>query len=167
MLALGRWLYRWRELLGVLGYLAVLALSECSRTSLLLGLPAVLLGLGLRCWAAGFIGPHGRGREILIVEPVQSGPYRLTAHPLYLGNGLLVAGVLVSLAPPWWLRVVIATLFIIEYWLIARTETKELQATGTKPQTVRAAWRMRWALGEWRTVVTVGAALALGALKGT
>ncbi len=158
----GRRLYRWRESLGVLGYLVALASSNFSFTALLFGLPLILLGLGLRFWAAGYIGQHGRGREIEIVELVEAGPYRWTAHPLYLGNGFLVAGVLVALAPPWWLRLLIIVLFVAECWLIVQAENQELQAAG--PRQRQEGWQLRRALGEWQTVATVAAALLLAAL---
>ncbi|MBM3322642.1 hypothetical protein FJY69_04110 [candidate division WOR-3 bacterium] len=158
----GRRLYRWRELLGVLGYLVALALSDFSFVALLFGLPLIALGLGLRFWAAGYIGQHGRGREIELVELVQTGPYRWTAHPLYLGNGLLVAGVLVALAPPWWLRLLIGVLFVVEYWLIAQAESQELATVGSGQQ--GKEWQLRRALGEWQTVATVVVAIFLAAL---
>ncbi len=160
---IGRWLYRWRAPLGVLGYLAALTLSDFSVTALVFGLPLVLSGLVLRFWAAGYIGSHGRGKEIRVVELVQRGPYRWTAHPLYLGNGLLVAGVLVALAPPWWLRLAIVVFFVIEYSLIAQVENEELQASVLSRQTEVETWHMRRAVGEWQTLATTTAALLLAA----
>ncbi|MEO0078479.1 MAG: methyltransferase [candidate division WOR-3 bacterium] len=161
--AVGRWLYRWRAWLGMLGYLVALAASDFSVTALVFGLPLVVLGLTLRFWAAGYIGAHSRGREIQVIERVQRGPYRWTAHPLYLGNGLLVAGVLVALAPPWWLRLTIVVFFVIEYSLIAQAENKALQAPVLSQQPEVEAWRMRRAVGEWQTVATTTATLLLAA----
>ena len=156
--------------MGVAGYLVVLVMSDFSVAALLFGLPLLVLGLGLRVWAAGYMGPHGRGRDVRIAEVVRSGPYAWTAHPLYMGNGLLVAGVLVSLSPPWWLRLAVGVIFVVEYYLIARAEeaARDMTEVSDIPDRVPNATKrfsLRWAWGEWRTATTVGAALALGALR--
>ncbi len=57
---------------------------------------------------------------------IVSGPYRMLRHPLYIGNFLLVAGMLVALRPAGWLSAAVAAGFIAEYALIIVAEEKDL-----------------------------------------
>ena len=71
----------------------------------LLGVLPILAGLVLNVWswslfqsAATTIQPFDRPSRL-----VQEGPYRISRHPMYLGMGLLLAGVAAVLgsASPW------------------------------------------------------------------
>ena len=82
----------------------------------------ILAGMALRFWAAGYIGPGARKHEFSAKHRVNNGPYRLLKHPLYIGNFLLVLGVLVLYNPPRWLSALYMILFMIMYTLIALGE---------------------------------------------
>ena len=69
---------------------AVLWLAQPSAQSLTLGGAIAAAGEILRFWAAGHLE---KGREV-----TQSGPYRLTRHPLYVGSATIAAGAAVASA---------------------------------------------------------------------
>ena len=52
------------------------------------GLLVALIGEAIRIWAAGHLE---KGREV-----TRSGPYRWTAHPLYVGSSVLALGVVIA-----------------------------------------------------------------------
>jgi protein-S-isoprenylcysteine O-methyltransferase Ste14 len=115
-----------RGLIGVAGFALVFAFARPSRSSLLASLVPLLLGEGLRVWAAGYIGRAGRSARVGARELLVSGPYRFSRNPLYLGNLLLVGAVLSALNPMWWLSCLIVVLFLLEYRLIIQAEEHEL-----------------------------------------
>ena len=88
-------LARWRVPLGFLCGAAVLWLAQPTASSLMVGGAIAGAGELLRIWAAGHLE---KGREV-----TQSGPYRLTRHPLYLGSAVIALGAAVASA-----RVVVA-----------------------------------------------------------
>ncbi len=53
-----------------------------------LGLFVAVIGEAIRIWAAGHLE---KGREV-----TRSGPYRWTAHPLYIGSSVLSLGVVIA-----------------------------------------------------------------------
>jgi len=75
---------RFRVGLGFACGIAVLLLAHPTRQSILYGLPIAIAGEAIRVWAAGHLN---KSREV-----TRSGPYRLVAHPLYLGSSLIGAG---------------------------------------------------------------------------
>jgi protein-S-isoprenylcysteine O-methyltransferase Ste14 len=158
--AVGRFLFRRRGAIGVGAYAAVFLLSRPVPASCLVGLGPVLLGLGLRFWAMGYIGRDARAGEIGASARVRSGPYRLLRHPIYLGNLLLVSGSLWSLVPPLWLAGVVLAGFIVEYGLIVVAEERHI----ARVEAARPRFSAARALPEWRTWVATAAAwsLALG-----
>ncbi len=82
------------------------------------GLTVALLGLLLRCWAAG----HLRKHEKLTI----SGPYRWTRNPLYLGSFLMGLGF--SLAGGrWWMAPLFLLLYLLVYVPVMRAEEGELR----------------------------------------
>jgi isoprenylcysteine carboxyl methyltransferase (ICMT) family protein YpbQ len=169
----GRFLFRWRGVIGFAAFWVVLALGRPSVRTCLMGVPFLLTGLALRFWAMGFIGPEARAREIGASRLVTDGPYRWLRHPLYLGNFLLVAGMLMALRPVAWLALLAVVLFLMEYWLIGRAEERflgewriangELRtgAEGTGSVDGQPGFRLRRASAEWRTWVVVAVAWGL------
>ena len=63
---------------------AVLYLAGPTPESLAIGGALALVGEMMRIWAAGHLD---KGREV-----TQSGPYRFTRHPLYLGSAIVALG---------------------------------------------------------------------------
>jgi protein-S-isoprenylcysteine O-methyltransferase Ste14 len=83
-------LARMRVPLGFFCAGAVLWLARPTPRSLAIGGAIALAGEAIRVWAAGHLE---KGREV-----TQSGPYRLTRHPLYAGSAIIAAGAAVATA---------------------------------------------------------------------
>ena len=85
-------LARTRVPIGFLCGAAVLWLSQPTLRSLAIG--GIIAGSGelLRIWAAGHLE---KGQEV-----TQSGPYRLTRHPLYVGSAIIALGAAFASARP-------------------------------------------------------------------
>lgn len=82
-----RLLARWRVTLGFVFAAIVLWLAMPTMTSLMVGAAIAVAGESLRLWAAGHLE---KSKEV-----TQSGPYRYTRHPLYLGSSLIGIGMAV------------------------------------------------------------------------
>jgi protein-S-isoprenylcysteine O-methyltransferase Ste14 len=63
-------------------------LASPTATTILAGVVVAGAGEGFRVWAAGHLN---KSREV-----TRSGPYRLVAHPLYLGSSVIGAGVAIA-----------------------------------------------------------------------
>ena len=85
-----RALARVRVPLGFLCAGAVLWLAQPTPRSLAAGAVIAAAGELIRIWAAGHLD---KGREV-----TQSGPYRMTRHPLYVGSAIVAAGAAVASA---------------------------------------------------------------------
>lgn len=81
-------LARRRVTLGFGVALAVAFLARPTWESWRIGLIVASVGEGLRIWAAGHLE---KGREV-----TRSGPYRWTAHPLYVGSSVIAAGIAIA-----------------------------------------------------------------------
>jgi len=81
---------RVRVPLGFLSAAAVIWLSRPTAKSLAIGALVAAIGEALRIWAAGHLD---KGREV-----TQSGPYRMTRHPLYAGSAIIAAGLAIASA---------------------------------------------------------------------
>lgn len=86
--------------------LIALALARPSLVPYGLGSVLVLLGIGLRAWAAGFLMKGG--------ELCTEGPYRYIRHPLYLGSFLGAVGLSI-MANSIWGWVLVLPLFVLVY----------------------------------------------------
>jgi protein-S-isoprenylcysteine O-methyltransferase Ste14 len=82
-----RLLARWRVFLGFVFAAVVLWLATPTTQSVAIGAMVAALGESLRLWAAGHLE---KSKEV-----TQSGPYRYTRHPLYLGSSLIGIGMAV------------------------------------------------------------------------
>jgi protein-S-isoprenylcysteine O-methyltransferase Ste14 len=83
-----RLLARWRVSLGFVFAALVLWLATPSLRALLIGAAVALAGESIRLWAAGHLE---KSKEV-----TQSGPYRYTRHPLYLGSSLIGVGMAIA-----------------------------------------------------------------------
>ncbi len=81
---------RMRVPLGFIVAAAVLWLSQPTPGSLAIGAVVAAIGEALRIWAAGHLD---KGREV-----TQSGPYRMTRHPLYAGSAIIAVGLAIASA---------------------------------------------------------------------
>jgi uncharacterized membrane protein len=83
-------LARMRVPLGFVCAGGVLWLARPTLRSLAVGGVIALAGEAFRFWAAGHLE---KGREV-----TQSGPYRITRHPLYVGSAIIALGAAVATA---------------------------------------------------------------------
>jgi protein-S-isoprenylcysteine O-methyltransferase Ste14 len=82
-----QFLARWRVFLGFVFAAIVLWLATPTPASLLIGAAIAIAGEVIRFWAAGHLE---KSKEV-----TQSGPYRFTRHPLYLGSTFIGTGMAV------------------------------------------------------------------------
>lgn len=97
---------------GIRSYLIVLGLvgGHPSITSILVGVPPLLLGIALHLWAKGCLHQDQ--------EVTTCGPYRYARHPFYLGNILIDLAVVImsgslllaGVSPVWWALIYIPTM---------------------------------------------------------
>ena len=80
-------LARLRVTLGFVFGALVLMLAQPTAITLATGTVIALIGECLRVWAAGHLN---KAREVTV-----SGPYRLLAHPLYVGSSIMGVGLAV------------------------------------------------------------------------
>jgi phospholipid methyltransferase len=80
-------LARWRVSIGFVFGALVLFLAEPTGSTLVAGSAIALVGECLRLWASGHLN---KAREV-----TTSGPYRLFAHPLYVGSATMGVGLAV------------------------------------------------------------------------
>jgi protein-S-isoprenylcysteine O-methyltransferase Ste14 len=85
---LAEWLARKRVPLGFAATLVTVILARPTWATWRAGLIVALVGEAMRVWAAGHLE---KSREV-----TRSGPYRWTAHPLYVGSSILALGVVVA-----------------------------------------------------------------------
>ena len=102
-----RLLARWRVFLGFVFAAVVLWLATPSPQSLMIGAAIAIVGESIRLWAAGHLE---KSKEV-----TQSGPYRYTRHPLYLGSSLIGIGVAIVSNNQ------IAAVIVITYMLLTLT----------------------------------------------
>ncbi len=73
-----------RVTLSFVGGVVFLYFATPTLTSILAGIPFIIIGEFIRTWSSGYI----RKNEVL----AQSGPYAMTRNPLYLGSFLISTG---------------------------------------------------------------------------
>lgn len=83
-----RFLARKRVPLGFVTAVVTAVLARPTPTSWRLGLLIAVVGELIRIWAAGHLE---KGREV-----TRSGPYRWSAHPLYVGSSVMALGVAIA-----------------------------------------------------------------------
>ncbi len=147
---LGKVLFRYRAVIAVPFFAALVILSRPTPTPLA-GCILLCAGLGIRLWAAGYIGAHGRTRVFITDYRIVTGPFRVLRHPLYIGNFLLVLGVTALYGPPLWYAVVVVASFVAVYSLIACSESWYLKE---RPE-VQVAYRLVNLRGEVSTLISV------------
>ena len=83
-------LARLRVALGFVFGALVLILAHPSRASIAVGMTVAACGEAFRFWAAGHLQ---KSREVTV-----SGPYRWSAHPLYVGSSVMGLGLAIACA---------------------------------------------------------------------
>jgi protein-S-isoprenylcysteine O-methyltransferase Ste14 len=106
-------LSRWRVRVGTMSLVPILVLAKPTPKWAAIGFAVCLLGITWRAWAAG----HLRKEKELAI----SGPYQYTRNPLYLGNLLIGAGVVLG-ARSWWVLAIFVLYFLIFYPAVIQRE---------------------------------------------
>lgn len=154
MIAQGHKLFRWRSYIPLLfiGPL-LLAFEESAHMETIMGERAEdlwvlfsfvvgLAGLGVRWLTVGFVpgGTSGRNTQDQRAEALNtSGMYSIVRNPLYLGNYIVILGVLLSIKV-WWLLLLVSLGFFIYMERIILTEEDFLEKKFGADYT---AWRAR------------------------
>jgi protein-S-isoprenylcysteine O-methyltransferase Ste14 len=155
-------------LLGVV----VLVLARPTPTSIVLGVPLVVVGEAIRIWASGHIEKTHK--------LATGGPYAHCRHPLYVGSALMALGVGVASSSPW-VILAVAIYFLAFFPSVMREETGFLakkfpdeftvwagevppfwpRLTRGGPCTSRFEWSRVSLNREWRTVLALPAVAVL------
>ena len=137
----GNWLFRWRSYLPLLIVpLFFIALYSSASVTLEDSEPArkywevfcfvlSVLGFAIRCTTVAFVpsGTSGRNTKGQIASVLNTtGIYSVVRHPLYLGNLIIILGLLLYIRV-WWFAMVGALMFWIYYERIAFAEEEFLR----------------------------------------
>lgn len=149
----GKLLFKNRALVAVPFFIALVWLAR-PRDSIIIPVIMTVIGLGVRAWAAGYIGKIARVGEYRSRFRITGGPYRLLRHPLYIGNLLLVCGTVLLFNPPLWPAVIIIALFLIEYGFFVYAEERFLKDLPKQPEKF-ALLRLKHEFSTWIVVGVV------------
>jgi protein-S-isoprenylcysteine O-methyltransferase Ste14 len=122
----GRFLYRYRSYTPLPLVAIVLFASRPTALFLAVGLPLAAAGETVRLAALRHIGGASRSTRLGAEGLVDSGPYRFTRNPLYLGNLFLSLGLAIATGLPW-LPPLLLVLFAVQYAPIVASEEEELE----------------------------------------
>jgi protein-S-isoprenylcysteine O-methyltransferase Ste14 len=86
------------------------------------GLCLVLVGLGVRAWAAAFAGRHTRSSEIEGNKLATAGPYAHVRNPIYLGSIILGFGMVLMIGDRRLLTLCLLTFLALYFGLIPAEE---------------------------------------------
>jgi len=113
-----RLLARWRVFLGFVFAAIVVWLATPTSRTLMIGAAIAVIGESIRIWAAGHLE---KSKEV-----TQSGPYRYTRHPLYLGSSLIRNGMAV-IANNWIVAAIVIAYLALTLTAAIRSEEAHLR----------------------------------------
>lgn len=108
-------LARLRVPLGFIFAAVVLWLAEPTGARLAIGVAIAIVGEGVRVWAAGHLNKS--------LEVTSSGPYRWSAHPLYVGSSVMGVGLAVASG-----RVIVAVVIALYLGMTLTAAIKDEEA---------------------------------------
>jgi protein-S-isoprenylcysteine O-methyltransferase Ste14 len=162
-----RFLARWRVTFGFVFAAIVVWLATPTPRSLMIGAIIAVIGESIRVWAAGHLE---KSKEV-----TQSGPYRYTRHPLYLGSSQIGVGVAIA-SNNQIVAVIVITYLVLTLTAAMRNEEAHLRekfgdaydayAEKRAPQVERSfSWRRAIYNREHHTIAGLLAGFAVLALK--
>jgi len=121
-------LFKYRSYTPIPLGLMIVYFARPGNTHLTLGIPLLLMGETIRIWAVSYAGGQTRTRRVGAPALCSSGPFAFVRNPLYIGNMLMYAGiVLIAGSANVWLMVATTFLFfLIQYALIISLEEETL-----------------------------------------
>jgi protein-S-isoprenylcysteine O-methyltransferase Ste14 len=110
-----------------------------------IGIPLVLLGIGLLVWAVTEFGRRGTNvpTNLPSLKIVRSGPYRFSRNPIYVGFTAFQLGIALWLNGGWLLATLVVALLVLRFGVIAREERYLDAKFGDEYRSYKAAVR-RW-----------------------
>lgn len=147
-------LFRHRGAVLALPALLALAAGRPGAATIALAMPWLLGGLALRAWAFSWLGGEGRTRDPGPPRRrVRGGPFPWLAHPVYLGNVAVAAGMAVAARPAGWVAAGLLGLVTALYAVLAGREDRLLRGIVAR-QGRPAGFRLvaRWERSTWAAV---------------
>ncbi len=93
---IGRALFRLRSWTAIPLVVAFLVLARPRPVLIAAAIPVLALGEALRIASLRYLGASARGMKLRADALATGGPYRYVRHPVYIGNAILVAGILLA-----------------------------------------------------------------------
>ncbi|MFQ6611595.1 MAG: methyltransferase family protein [Fidelibacterota bacterium] len=121
--------FKYRSFTPVPIALLIIYFAHTPNPLIIYGIVILALGEGIRLWAVAFAGGKTRTREVGAPSLCTSGPYAQIRNPLYTGNMLMYAGIVLIAGAPniWWMLAVTMIFFLIQYSLIISLEEETLK----------------------------------------
>lgn len=126
LINLGKVLFRYRAVIAIPFFIILVIFSKPTHLPLISYI-LIVFGLLIRIWAACYIGTKSRENKFTTQYIITNGPYRYLKHPLYIGNFLLVLGVIILFNPALWLAILLIASFLLEYSIIIHSELNYLK----------------------------------------
>ena len=131
-----------------LGYLWPLAIvRDHVAAAARIGAGAVLVAAGIAIGIAGFLQFRRAGTDVRPDQPttalVTDGIYRYSRNPLYIAQALIYAGIALAADSLWAFALLVPTLIVIRYGVIAREEAYLERKFGDDYRRFKTAVR-RW-----------------------
>ena len=92
----------------------------------------MLLGLGVRAWAAGCAGRHTREAQIEAPALITGGPFAFVRNPIYLASILLGFGMVILVGDPWLLGMHIGVCILLYAAIVPAEESFLRQRFGAQ-----------------------------------
>ena len=100
LVELGEKLFQWRDYTAIPIFMFILLIASPSARTATIGTLLILAGEGIRVYTVGFLGQTANERDAQSEFVISHGPYALIRNPLYVGNMVVILGVLIYAGTP-------------------------------------------------------------------